>query len=520
VVAIRVNVLQFLSRRGLSGTDFVFFALAAVSMLPVLLARYPLCADCLNHMARLFVLTAPDGAPIHHFYTVHWRLSANLGFEIVALPLAAVLPLEIVMKAVWALCVAGLAGAVWFFHRGLFARTQDPLLLAAAAFYNLPLTSGFLGFMLGVTLALFAAGLWLRWRTRITPGRLVAFNLLAGLTLLFHIAAAAALALTVLALHGTSGRRFDIRRSAVAAAGFVVPAMLFAVMALLHPTMSGADSGTVSFVALSKLSLPVAPTFSGNAAADIVGALLLWGGALAVWRFGGRLHPLLAVPLVVWLVTVLALPNQIGNASGISQRLALLPALLLVASLQFPHDRAKILTAAVCVSVAARIGLVLPDWRSHDSEIAGFRAMTLGVSPGAKLLTVSVPEQPHCLRHRWQPFDEHVPTLLAMDRAAFVSTIFADPNMQTIEPAAAVRGLASPNAGIIPWELLAAGDANEAGNVRAQPAAIRRFYPRGWRRHYDYLVLVDTSCAIAMPSSAGLTPVGASAPFRLYRIGR
>jgi len=188
--------------RGAVGTvDVVFAALALVSLLPALLVRYPESADYLNHLARLFVLSAPADDPIHAFYRVHWHLIPNLGLELIALPLAALLPLEAVMKTIWALCVLGMAASVWFLHRSLFARTQPTLVLGALALTNLPLTTGLMSFTLGLALALAGIGLWFRLGDRPTLRALVMLNVLAAVILVMHVAACATLALTLGALH-------------------------------------------------------------------------------------------------------------------------------------------------------------------------------------------------------------------------------------------------------------------------------------------------------------------------------
>ncbi len=62
----------------LGPVDLVFAVLALIAALPAALVRYPESADYLNHMAELFVLTAPADHPIHAFYTVHWHLLPNL----------------------------------------------------------------------------------------------------------------------------------------------------------------------------------------------------------------------------------------------------------------------------------------------------------------------------------------------------------------------------------------------------------------------------------------------------------
>src|SRR5579862_720625 len=111
-------------RRGFGGVDLIFAVLALIAALPAFLVRYPESADYLNHLARLYVLTAPPDDPVHAVYQVHWHLIPNLGLELLGVPLALILPLETVMRIIWLLAVLGLAAAVWFLHRALYPKAQ------------------------------------------------------------------------------------------------------------------------------------------------------------------------------------------------------------------------------------------------------------------------------------------------------------------------------------------------------------------------------------------------------------
>jgi hypothetical protein len=514
-------------RHRLGLADGIFAALSLASLLPILIARYALSEDYPNYLAQLFILTAPAGHPVHHYYLAHWQPLADLGVWLVALPLAAISSPEIAMKTVWALGVAGLAGAIWCLHRALHVRSQPTLPLAALILFNLPLSVGLFNYLLGTVVALFGIALWLSWKKRLTPARLIAFNLLAGLTMVCHIAAAAALGLTVFALHAGRGRTLDRRGLAATAAGFVLPAAWLAIVALAHPMISqtGGTAG-VSYSLLTKLQLLGAPFFSGVVPADILAATI-WLAAipLVLLRAGGRCHPRLIVPLALWTLTILALPNAVGNAYYLDLRLTIFPAALLIAALAVPPQRqaTTMLFAAAILGVLIRVGLMLPAWRAHDQHVESFLAATQTLPLGAKVLTVQAPQIEHAWRcivpFHWPPLDEHIPTLLVATHAAFVSTVFADPNLQPVEPAAAVRDLAKPAPQAIPWFMLRAGERAErdAAFARQLPPEFWYYVPHAWRRRYDYLAVLHTGCSGEIAPLIGLTPVGESQTYRLYR---
>ncbi len=446
------------------------------------------------------------------------------------MPLATFMPLEAVMKLAWALCVLGMAASVWFLHRSLFERTQPTLLLAAIALLNLPLAAGLINFALALPVALLALGLWFRMGDRATMPSLVMVNLLAGLVLVLHVAAFAALALTLAVLLGVRApwrAKAVLRRAGMLACAFLLPAsLLLAVFLTRAAPASAAGFGAIAYLPLRKIQLVAAPFFTGNLVADLIGTVVLWGGAIVALRLGGgHGHPRFRAALLVWLVVLLALPSEIGSATVIDLRLAVFPVMLLIAAMAAPRRRgwSSIIAVAAAAAVLGRTASVLPEWFAHDAHVASFRAIEDAVSPGARVLVAAAPDAAggdcRAAAH-WPPYDEHIPTLLAIDRGAFVSTLFAAPGLQPIEPTAAVASIATQNAGIIPWSVLAYGDsaAGQSEMVHARPGSVWRIYPRDWRKNYDYLALRRSGCVTEIEPQDGLERVGDSLTYRLYRI--
>jgi hypothetical protein len=194
---------------------------------------------------------------------------------------------------------------------------------------------------------------------------------------------------------------------------------------------------------------------------------------------------------------------------------------LLIAAIGFaPQKRAwsSAIMAVGAACVLVRIALLIPEWHQHDSDVASFRAIDGAVERGAKVIVASAPDAPGVCRapRRYAPFDEHIPALLTIDRAAFVSTVFAKPDVQPIEPAAVLAGIAIPDLGIVPWFVLDAANGQE--NAAAAPADPWRLYRRDWRKNYDYLALRRLNCPGEIPAQPDLVPIADSVTYRLYRI--
>lgn len=531
--AIRPGQPENPGRFGSGGViDLLFAALALVSALPAVLVQFPESVDYLNHLARLFVLTAPADHPVHGLYRVDWHLMPNLALDLLGVALAPVLPVELVMKLAWMLCVPGMAAAVWFLHRSVHGRSEPTLLLASLCLLSLPLTFGFLGFVLALAAALAAVGLWFRMGDRATLRTLLVLNVVSAVIVVLHVAAAAALAFTIVSLHGLRppcGPRAILQRGAIAATGFLAPLALLLVMerAPADPSMPGVWSSLVYSLA-AKPALLTELLFTGDPRTMLVGAAALAVGlGLVLCPPGGGWSRRLAPTLIAWVLLLLALPQEIGRATVIDRRLIVFPVLLFLGTLSagaMSPLRRRMAAALVVAVVALRSGALIPQWRDYNEQVAAFRVMARAVEPGAKVLVGRLPptQRDRCDEPpRWPEFFYHVPSLLVIDRTAFVPMLFAAPGMQPIRVTDAYQAIAEPGALIVPWAKLLAAD-TQAGRAELLAAARlsvwRQPYFLDWRRSYDYLLLVALDCADPIPADSRLTPVGDSGVYRLYRI--
>ena len=140
------------------------------ALLLVLLTAVPLLwpgtaplIDLPGHMARYRVeLGIHNSAPLARYYGFEWALMGNLGVDLLVVPLAPILGLELAVKLiVLAIPVMTAAGLL------LIAREEHGALPPSAAFalplaYGFPFQFGFVNFALSMALALLGFGLWLR----------------------------------------------------------------------------------------------------------------------------------------------------------------------------------------------------------------------------------------------------------------------------------------------------------------------------------------------------------------------
>ncbi|WP_293881913.1 hypothetical protein [Sphingomonas sp.] len=136
--------------------------LALIATIPLFWPTIPPLVDLPGHMGRYRVQLDGDGSAIRHFYNFHWALIGNLGVDLLIVPLAKLLGLELGVKLiVMAIPAMTVAGLLWI-AREVHGRVQPTALFALPLAYGHPFLFGFVNFSLSMALALLAFGLWLR----------------------------------------------------------------------------------------------------------------------------------------------------------------------------------------------------------------------------------------------------------------------------------------------------------------------------------------------------------------------
>src|SRR5216683_1319595 len=173
----------------------IFFIVAAV---PILVVETVPLFDYPNHLARMHIL-AQDGrsAIIGRFYTAEWRPIPNLAMDLVVPLLSRVMPLALAGKSFLLAIFLLIAGGTAALHRVLFGRWSAWSLLAFLLLYNRILLWGFVNFLFGVGLLLFALTSWIGLRERAMWQRLAIATGFACALYLAHLFAFAVYALVV-----------------------------------------------------------------------------------------------------------------------------------------------------------------------------------------------------------------------------------------------------------------------------------------------------------------------------------
>ncbi len=535
-------------------------------LLPLALVEMPPLLDYPNHLARVDVLSHLRTDPfLAEHYTVSLKPVPNLLMEAVMLPLAGLLPLYVAGRLYVALCVVLTLASLLVLHRTLFGRWSVWPLCGALFVYNAALLGGFMSFSLGVPLMLIGVALWIGLegtRRQLPAG--------AAFALFLYFSHAIVLLAYALCLFGVEATKYagrDGRPLTVAALGrdalrfaalLAVPALLFASTVGGHllssdaAAVGGQEHSPLLIVKefywrLKKLTEPhqwgyrlremLAPVLNYDRRLDAATLLAVVGG-LAVAAACGRLR--LSRPMLltagIFAVGALVVPDPFFGTYFISIRFWLLAALLLVAGtdVRFGAPRAAAaFSVGLLALLAVRTAVLTVNWRNHQDDVADLRRAMEQIDPGSHVLVAWAGEEAGCCiapgflaaQPAWRvslgalPSLIHLPSLVTIERRAYVPTLFSHPGKQPLLVTAPYRDrcMAIHEGVPVDVRLLSRPEtATLRDHVEPCPHYLR------WREKYDYVLVMfaDAFRAAGLRPPPGAVERHRGAVFDLWAVER
>jgi len=144
------------------GRPFVA-AMILIAFVPLLWPAFPPLVDMPGHMGRYAVaLDLSHSASLRQFYDFHWKPIGNLGVDLLVVPLARLVGIELATKlVVMSIPPLTVAGMLWV-AREVHNRLPPTVAFALPLAFGHPFLFGFVNFALSMAFALLGLGLWLR----------------------------------------------------------------------------------------------------------------------------------------------------------------------------------------------------------------------------------------------------------------------------------------------------------------------------------------------------------------------
>jgi hypothetical protein len=413
--------------------DMILFAFCfALVSVPVLLTDTLPLRDLQNHLARMPILAA-DGAGAFYaeYYRVDWHPISALGIDLIMPRLLGMFGLAWTAKIFVLMLMAAISSGTIALNRLLFRDGGAWPFLSFLFLYNGILIWGFVGYLLGIGLSLWALFLWFlspRWPA--WP-RIALFSLIGCLLLLAHLYSFCLYGLCVacaeLRAHWLERRDFKPwtnRELWVAAAQFVLPVFLFLV---LSPT-SGTFAQTGLFSLTLKLHGLATLVQSYDFWVDLTVSLLICVAMAAAVARG----VVVIAPKMIWGVAALCLafvimPDVIFHSGFANFRLPVAICFVVIAASSPAVARASPRwgVAAIVTALVLQNGFVAAKWAQFQPRYDDIAQLTAQV-PGGKRLLVVVAQDDKLYGLNTPPI-AYAPLLMTAQRQIFTNGMFIRP---------------------------------------------------------------------------------------------
>ena len=369
-------------------------------------------SDLFFHAARMFVLQNPGTPYASDWYQVDWAPIPNLAMDIIVPPLASLVGTMPAVNAFVGLTLFLIFSGTLALHYALYGRLSWLPLAACLFIYNQVLFFGFLNYLFGIGLALWALAAWF-YLEDAPWGQVLSGIVLAALLYLCHLFAVVLYGLVIgtaelPALWRSRSLRTVFHHGARVAAPFIIPLLLLLLSRTLNQAKVTVDYSPNSYLILKLLAF-FSPFVSNYPAYDIW--LCLGTVVIAIVALGTRLIVVkreMRLVLVLLPLLVIAIPTSFMGTYLGDFRLPIATIFLAFATCRFeatsPMLRVAFAGAVACVFLFRVLGLAV------DFDVAGREATDIGrafdsLKPGSVLFTGTFDHTPVALSNlmpdRW-----------------------------------------------------------------------------------------------------------------------
>ncbi|HXS06724.1 MAG TPA: hypothetical protein VN723_08050 [Rhizomicrobium sp.] len=402
-----------LGRRPYLGAAGLFL----VALVPLLATPVLPLIDHYNHVARFYVLSHLTSDPLLAAnFKAHWALLPDIGLDVVATPLLAVLPPLPAAHLLAVLVMAVLFSGVLYFNRALTGRPQPLVaLLMVPLLYSYVFNWGFSNYILAEGAAFWAAGWWVANRAHPIKATPVAI-IFAFLIFLCHAMAFALYGIMLglleigffLRARPRQARDLLMRLSLLLLQA-VVPVLLFVAWeqsrsgeaAIVHHSGFGAASYLHNLtprpghIGLRRLQTILRVEEGPAYWFDILTFLLqLAAIGFLFWRRRAALTRTAWLLVAAGLLMIVFVPTMMFGVNYIADRMPLFAALLLLGALQVSQEvwsgRERLACTLLAAVMLARIGATAVQWRGYGEDYRQFQSVAAHLPPGAFTLNLAL----------------------------------------------------------------------------------------------------------------------------------
>jgi hypothetical protein len=486
-----------------------------LASMPIWTNPLPPLTDYVNHLARMHILATINKDPdLARFYQIDWQIIPNLMMDLVVPLLARVMTVyhagQIFMVATFALIISGVLAV----NRALFGRWSVVPLAAFPLLYNYVFLIGYMNYLFGIGLALWALACWIWLRDRPWPFRFAISTLFVFALFFCHLCALGVYGVGLLAaeiLRFWSRHQDPLTARSIDFAATGIPFFLIVPLLLKSPTLQLALD--YSWEPRGKIDgfIYVIEVYSDIVAFVLV-TIVVFGGIWVSRRRALRVHPLCWVLLAVSGLIYLLMPRVMFATYLADLRLPVAFTFMLIAcfdiDLRHRTVRRGFLTLLV-VALLVRVVEVDVSWARLSGATSEFRASVKRIKRGSKVLVAYA--EPNGGDDVSEHGLVHAACIAMIERSALVTTAFTVEGKQILHVRDEYRDIVDTEDGTPPSieQLIVAVD---------RPSQSKSEYWNMWPSRYDYLYILFTEGDAPNPDPDRLTLLQDGTRFQLYRI--
>jgi hypothetical protein len=146
--------------------NLVFFAiLFTILAIPICIVKIPAMGDYFNHLARMHIIASVDSDPLlAKYYEIKWNLIPNTGMDLVVPSLSRFFDIYLAGKIFVLIILVLIASGVFAINYAVYKQFSLAPFVALLFVYNTVLLYGFMNYLFGLGLALWAIAIWIKFR--------------------------------------------------------------------------------------------------------------------------------------------------------------------------------------------------------------------------------------------------------------------------------------------------------------------------------------------------------------------
>jgi hypothetical protein len=501
---------------GFSGPQIAVLGVVFTLLISIPIWTHPLppLSDYINHLARMQVIaTLSHNARLANFYEIDWQVIPNLTMDLIVPLLARVMKIylagQVFIVAMFAIIVSGTLAL----NRALVGRWSALSLFSIPLLYNFIFLLGYMNYLFGIGVALWALAGWVAVRERAWPVRFALSTASAVVLFFCHLSALGIYGIGVLSFEIL--RLWQYRRAPWPGRimDFVASGLPFLVAGPLlyaSPTMQIAGANYWEQGGKLQGLMYVFSDYSDIIAVALMAAMtasIVWAIRHRVLRF----HPLVFVLIVVGGAVYFMLPRVMFDSYTADQRVPIAVAFMLLACGDLELRRRLVRRAFVVVLILLVGGRLLEidlNWSQLSDSTSQFRSSVRRIVPGSKVFVayadLSLGEDVRDLGL------VHAACIALIDRSALVTTAFTTVGKQIMHVRPQYNDFVDRHDGTPPStaQLIVAAE---------HPLPNTPEFWLNWTK-FDYLYILFTEDEAPNPDPERLKLVMDGDRFQLYRI--